>query len=370
MPPTAATSLGLVESSALLRSGSRRRSVIAVNSTLCDLYVLGGDRLLHIYNPKAAGALRCTKRVRPQLLDDSFLRRWPGFWQMAPHEQADVVAQAYDASANLDLPHEVVDVCLHEASGLLALVGTHRVSVMLLPRLESMGASAHARDDLAVMLDELGLGEYGPALRERGYDHVPTLLRMGADEREAMTRAAEMLPGHAQTLLMHLDGRLPPAPKPAGASHHDRFEASPCWALPVPLRLPWAAADAAGLLPPGSTGTASAAALSAMSPLTGAAANAPTQARRRPGASSAAASLRRCPSRVAAEAASAPRPRRRSSTRRHARPSRAPRAAAARRLRVGATWASTLLTVSTAADAAAAAGAGRRCHAVPAGRSR
>ena len=97
----------------------------------------------------AGGALRCVQRLRPQLLDDDFVRRWPGFWQQPAHEQERLVREAYGAGANLGVPHEVVEVRLHEASGLLALVGVHRVSVLVLPPLASVSAPTDSADELS-----------------------------------------------------------------------------------------------------------------------------------------------------------------------------------------------------------------------------
>ena len=202
MSADAITALGPVESaSTLLRSGSRRRAVLASNSATCDLYVLGGDRLLHMYNPKGGG-LRCVQVLRPQLLDEAFLRRHPGFWDQPGYEQEQLVRDAYGPAATLDVPHEVVEAKLHEGSGLLALVGVHRVSVMLLPSSASVSAQADAPDALSAMLSTLGLAQYAEALRTAGYSHVTAMLRMSREEREAMAQQAGMLPGHAQTLMM------------------------------------------------------------------------------------------------------------------------------------------------------------------------
>ena len=135
---------------------------------LCDLYALGADRLLRMYNPKgASGRLRCVQLLRPQLLDASFLSAMPGFWSCLAQEQTQLVADFYGAARSLDVPHEVVDVRLHEGSGLVALVGVHRVSVVVLPPSGSLSAPADAAmDDLGAMLGQLGLGEYGAALRD------------------------------------------------------------------------------------------------------------------------------------------------------------------------------------------------------------
>ena len=148
--------------------------------------------------------------LRPQLLDGAFLRANPGF--LAPAARAACARRRpYGAGRSLDVPHEVVDLRLHEGAGLVALVGVHRVSVLSLPPSASLSApTTDAADELGAMLGQLGLTEYAAPLRGLGYDHVHSLLRMNAAERQAMAKQVGMKPGHAQTLTMHLDGRLPP----------------------------------------------------------------------------------------------------------------------------------------------------------------
>ena len=231
---TAIQALGPIEASAVLRTGARRRNVLAANTVLGDLFCMGGDRLLRMYNPKG-GKLRCVQQLRPQLLDDAFVRATPGFWSQPFHEQRRLVAEAH-GERSLDVPHEVVAIELHESSGFVALIGVHRVSILVLPPAASLSAPPDAADELGTLLSQLGLSEYGSALRENGYDHVGSLLRMNGDERHTMAQTVGMRPGHAQTLLMHLDGRLPPAAAAAAAAGaHDSGAAVPCWATALPL---------------------------------------------------------------------------------------------------------------------------------------
>ena len=88
----------MVEGSSLLRSGSRRRAVLAANADTCDLYVYGADRCLRMFHPKAAsGALRGVTQLRPQLLDPFFVRDIaPSFWQESPEAQERIVRAAQD----------------------------------------------------------------------------------------------------------------------------------------------------------------------------------------------------------------------------------------------------------------------------------
>ena len=165
------SSQGTLEPAGVLRTGTRRRATLAANSALSDLYALGGDRLLRMFNPKGttSQSLRCVQLLRPQLLDGAFLRANPGFSSRPPHEQRALVDDHYGAGRSLDVPHEVVDLRLHEGAGLVALVGVHRVSVLALPPSASLSApTSDAADELGVMLGQLGLTEYATPLRELG----------------------------------------------------------------------------------------------------------------------------------------------------------------------------------------------------------
>ena len=239
MPHSAAVDLavpvGRVEGTSVLpNSGSRRRAVVAANHDTCDLYVFGMDGIIRMFNPKAPGQLQCIQLLRPQLLEHDFLRSTPSFWQDSPDVQSRRVREAVGPGQSLDMPHEVVELRLNEASGLVALVGVHRVSVLVLPRSSSVSAVNDNTDELDKMLGQLGLSEYGAAFREQGYSNVHTMLRMSAAEREGMTSKVGMLPGHSLTMAMHLEGRLPalPAALPAGSAGD---APSLCWAVPIPL---------------------------------------------------------------------------------------------------------------------------------------
>ena len=212
----AVTALGHVESSStLLRSGSRRRSVLAHNGATCDLYVLGSDKLVHMYNPKG-GSLRRVQLMRPQLLDESFLHSAPDFWDLVGHEQERLVRNFYGPGATLDVPHEVgrASSMRLRALALSACTASRSCSCTVRERQRAEDAP----DALSAMPSTLGLSVAGEELRSRGYSHVPAMLRMSRDEREAMAQEVGMRPGHVQTLMMHLDGRLPAAmqSEPAG----------------------------------------------------------------------------------------------------------------------------------------------------------
>ena len=65
--------------------------------------------LIRMYNPKGAGGqLRCVQVLRPQLLDEAFLRSSPDFWERPATEQVQLVAEAFGPGRSLELPYEVV----------------------------------------------------------------------------------------------------------------------------------------------------------------------------------------------------------------------------------------------------------------------
>ena len=213
--------VGSIEPDALVKSGSRRRAVLAANPATCDIYVHGFDRRLRMYNPKVASdQLRCVQLLRPQLLSDAFVQSVPGFWKDPPHVQEQHVRKAFGGDpAALDLLHEVVELKLHEAGRLLAMVELDstkellHVSVAVLPPAARVPAPP---DEVGGLLARLGLGQYAAAMRQRGYVRVQALMGMSAAEREAMAADPEidMSPGHAHTLAMcrpphltHLDLR-------------------------------------------------------------------------------------------------------------------------------------------------------------------
>ena len=98
-----------VEGPSLLRSGLRRRSVLAANADTCDLYVLGGDRLLRLFHPKSAsGALHSVGVLQPQLLDPSLVREMTStFWQEPPDVQERLVRTALGADRTEGAPGSV-----------------------------------------------------------------------------------------------------------------------------------------------------------------------------------------------------------------------------------------------------------------------
>ena len=74
---------------------SHPHAMLGAVSATCDLYAFGPDKLLRVFNAKATGSLRCSRLVLPQLLDESFVRRFPDFWQESPRVQADMVDEAH-----------------------------------------------------------------------------------------------------------------------------------------------------------------------------------------------------------------------------------------------------------------------------------
>ena len=108
--------------------GSHPHAMLGAVSSTCDLYAFGSDKLLRVFNAKAAGALRCSRLVLPQLLDESFVRRFPDFWQESPRAQADMVDEAHGGRP-LDVPFAVLQLVLNERGTLVALVGRQRVAV-------------------------------------------------------------------------------------------------------------------------------------------------------------------------------------------------------------------------------------------------
>ena len=235
----------------MVRSGVRRRAVLAANTVTCDLHVFGADNCLRVFTPKAS-SLRRIQLMRPQLLDHSF---WPwllkrgtshrNFWQKPPLVQEQLVDEYADecfgtgtVHRDRGMPHEVVEIRLEEATGRLALVGMHSVSIMVPPSPDHIAAPVvETIDELGRMLAQLGLSEYESAMREKGYTDMRALLRMNADERAKMVANVKMKPGHVQTLSMHLDGRLPFVAC-SGVTDQAIEPAVLCWALPLNLATP------------------------------------------------------------------------------------------------------------------------------------
>ena len=160
----------------MLRSGSRRRAVLTAHSATCDMFLYGADRRLRVYNPKAPGPLRCVQRLRPQLLDEGFCTANPGFWQEPPHEQARLAREVF-GEHTLDLPYEVVEVRLNASSSLLALVGVHRVAVVVLPPIRRSRAKDAVGSDVSELLSQLGLDEYTEKFHENGHNSVRRRLK-------------------------------------------------------------------------------------------------------------------------------------------------------------------------------------------------
>lgn len=231
-----------VSDDATLHSGSRRRAVLVANPATCDVCVHGADGRLRLYNPKAVGPMRCVQQLRPQLLSEAFVQSAPGFWQAPPHEQERHVREILGADpAALDMPHEIVELKLHEAGGLLAMVemegdvagggpSLQHVSVATLP---PAARAPGPPGEVDALLLRLGLGEYASSLRERGYVSLKALVGMSSTERETLTYEISMAPGHAHTLTMC---PAPTDPAPARARARPAARA-PCRPRPqVPRR--------------------------------------------------------------------------------------------------------------------------------------
>ena len=193
--------------------GSHPHAMLGAVSSTCDLYAFGSDKLLRVFNAKAAGALRCSRLVLPQLLDESFVRRFPDFWQESPRAQADMVDEAHGGRP-LDVPFAVLQLVLNERGTLVALVGRQRVAVLRLPpsthadpataaavAAATSSASTEPGGEVTELLSRLGLGEYAAAFTAKGYDtalrDARALHSLDADTRQALISDLEMKPGHA-----------------------------------------------------------------------------------------------------------------------------------------------------------------------------
>ena len=90
---SATTELGSVVDSGAWGSlapalGVQPHSMLAAVASTCDLYAFCPDKRVRVFNAKAAGPLRCSRMLLPQLLDESFVRRFPDFWRESASEQA------------------------------------------------------------------------------------------------------------------------------------------------------------------------------------------------------------------------------------------------------------------------------------------
>ena len=237
--PPAAEELGVILSphstwgSLAPAVANQTASLLGAVASTCDLYAYGPDKQLCVYNAKAAGALRCSRVLIPQLLDESFVRRHPEFWQESAHVQEDMVDEAHGGRA-LDMPFNVMQLVLNERGSVVALVGRQSVAVMRVPPARpgeghlAVAASMAAVDldgdepqhEVTALLSRLGLGEYGGAFAAQGYDtalrDAAALRNLDAATRQQMVADLGMKPGHALALAMHLDGQLPVPPAAAG----------------------------------------------------------------------------------------------------------------------------------------------------------
>ena len=206
--------------------------MLAAHGATCDMFVFGADRKLRVYNPKVGTErkLREVQRLQPQLLENEFIQATPGFWDKPLDTQAQLVSDALGEQP-LDLPYEVVEMRLHSTASLLALVGTHRVAVVVLPAGGRVLADEDTPNEVGELLARLGLQEYSEQFAEARYESTSQLYQMNPPEREQLKRDVNMKPGHAHTLTMHLDGRLPLAQQ--AVSSRAEAPAERCWAVMV-----------------------------------------------------------------------------------------------------------------------------------------
>ena len=198
----------------MLSIGSRRRGVLDVSASTCDVYVCGKDRLVRAHGAKASS----TRLLQPQLLDASFDVS-DDFWLKPATEQEELVVQhllslglseAHLGRA-LTVPYEVLEVQVSANGTLMALVGLQRVALMRLPPpWQPPGAAADA-NDVAELFEGLGLGQYAAGARDLGYD-LPTLRRLSGVEQTRMAEELRMKPGHSLKLTMCAP---PPGPRRA-----------------------------------------------------------------------------------------------------------------------------------------------------------
>jgi len=226
--------VGVLEEENAFPSGGRRRAVLDAHPTTCEIIVFGVDCTLRIFNPKTSGPLCEVQRLSPSILPHDFLENTPCFWHQSAEAQAQLVLLAL-GDQHLEVPYEVVETRLNGGSSLLALVGTHRVSVVVLPPVSGCQADLDATvNEVSELLEQLGLEAYTEKFREAGYDNVLQLYQLSASEREQLRRDVNLKPGHAHALAMHLDGRLPAMQQKKSLSA--QVPGKPCWALPVQLR--------------------------------------------------------------------------------------------------------------------------------------
>ena len=220
----------------MLSIGSRRRGVLDVSASTCDVYVCGKDRLVRAHGAKASS----TRLLQPQLLDASFDVS-DDFWLKPATEQEELVVQhllslglseAHLGRA-LTVPYEVLEVQVSANGTLMALVGLQRVALMRLPPpWQPPGAAADA-NDVAELFEGLGLGQYAAGARDLGYD-LPTLRRLSGVEQQRMAEELRMKPGHSLKLTMCAPTPGPRrAAPPASAKAPPRATPPSCRAAPT-----------------------------------------------------------------------------------------------------------------------------------------
>ena len=90
---------------------SQPHSLLGSVAATCDLFACGPNKQLRVFNAKGSGALRCSRVLVPQLLDESFVRRHPDFWRESARQQEELVDEAHGGRA-LDVPFAVLQLSL------------------------------------------------------------------------------------------------------------------------------------------------------------------------------------------------------------------------------------------------------------------
>lgn len=166
-----AVDVGCVEPECdILRSGSRRRAVLAADAATCDLHVFGADGQLRVFSPKAASAeLVCIRRLSPMVLDATMACSIPEFWRDPPSLRREA-----EERAEHGLPFEPLEIALSQTGEFVALAGIDQVAVVSVPRGSPTVASPPV-GEVTNLLSSLGLGQYADAFALKGYTTIAPL---------------------------------------------------------------------------------------------------------------------------------------------------------------------------------------------------
>jgi hypothetical protein len=243
-----------------LRSGSRRRAVLAVDGTTCDLYVLGLDGRLRVFSG-GDDSLRCRGVLQPRPLAAQLIASVPGVWREKPDAPGRGASGAPAAvSPDLRQALYLVAPAVPGATRLLAVVGQSSVGVLSLPGSDGDESSAlsgavdrlslsstSGASEVAAVLSRLGLDSIVAPLANLGYDSLAALHALSPAEREEMASQAGLKPGHARTLSLYLDGRVLPssptvsadargheATAPGSSGGGPTVRAEPAWLAEIP----------------------------------------------------------------------------------------------------------------------------------------